>query len=128
MLDKSLAHYLPDAIDPDDSSVKERCATEDVELDHVLSPLVILLTNLCQKSVDCRRILRESILPMNLLAFFAHWSLLELTTDFSDRNSPLEGRADTLGRCIRLMACVSHQRLRETVGELLFVLCDSDGE
>lgn len=32
-----------------------------------------------------------------------------------------------LGRCIRLMACISHTQLKEAVGELLFVVCDSDG-
>jgi Guanine nucleotide exchange factor synembryn len=45
-----------------------------------------------------------------------------------DRTKPLEEREDLLGRCIRLMSCVYFSRVKDTVGELLFTICDSDGE
>ncbi|KAL5508603.1 hypothetical protein ACEPAH_6222 [Sanghuangporus vaninii] len=109
LLDVTMAHYLPGDIDPDDASVKKTCKDEDVELDHVLSPLVLLMTKLCKHNVECRKAVRQHMLPPDL-----------------DRTSPLEGRSDTLGRCIRLMACVNHQQLKDAVGELIFVVCDSD--
>ena len=49
LLDATLAHYLPGNIDPDDASVKQTCLKEDVQLDHVLSPLVLLLTRFCKQ-------------------------------------------------------------------------------
>ncbi|OCB88330.1 hypothetical protein A7U60_g4532 [Sanghuangporus baumii] len=104
LLDVTMAHYLPGNIDPDDASVKKACKDEDVELDHVLSPLVLLMTKLCKHNVECRKAVRQHMLPPDL-----------------DRTSPLEGRSDTLGRCIRLMACVNHQQLKDAVGELIFV-------
>ncbi|EJD00790.1 uncharacterized protein FOMMEDRAFT_141603 [Fomitiporia mediterranea MF3/22] len=109
LLDVSLAHYLPGNVDPDDASVKNICSDEDVVLDHILSPLVLLLNKLCKGSGECRRAVCSRVLPVDL-----------------DRTKPLEGRADTLGRCLRLMACVQHQQLKDGIGELVFVVCDSD--
>ncbi|KAI5119629.1 hypothetical protein M0805_007893 [Coniferiporia weirii] len=111
LLDASLIHYLPGNVDPDDASVRLICTHEDVQLDHVLAPLVLLMTKFCKFSMDCRKVFKRHILPPDL-----------------DRTSPIEGRADTLGRCVRLMACVNHQQLKSAVGELLFVACDSDAQ
>ena len=44
-----------------------------------------------------------------------------------DRSQALEKRDDTLGRCIRLMSSVYHPHLKETVGDLMFAVCDEDG-
>jgi len=111
LLNVSFEHYLPGTVDPDDKTVKQRCADEDIELDHVLSPLVLLVTKICKYHTECRKVLREQFLPATL-----------------DRTSPLEGRPDTLGRSLRLMSCINHQRLKESAGELLFILCDSDAQ
>ncbi|KAH8115763.1 guanine nucleotide exchange factor [Phellopilus nigrolimitatus] len=111
LLDMSLAHYLPGNVDPDDASVRRICVQEDVQLDHVLTPLVLLLTKFCKSNVSCRKCFREHILPSNL-----------------DRSSSIEGRANALGRCVRLMACVNHPQLKDAVGELLFIACDSDAQ
>ena len=71
ILELSFKHYLPDNVDPDDQSVKQRCRVEDVELDHVLSPLLLLLVKLCKHSMECRLYLRERLLPATLyVAFF----------------------------------------------------------
>lgn len=127
LLDASLAHYLPGDIDPDDASVKQICRQEDIELDHVMTPLVLLLTKLCKHNLDCRRTFRNRHLPPDLcVVFLFHMRRAVLISD-RDRTSPLEHRPDTLGRFIRLMACVHHQQLKDATGELLFIVCDSDG-
>lgn len=112
LLDFSLNHYLPGTVDPDDASVRERCKSEGdtVDLDDVLSPLVLLINKLCTADETSRIRMREWILPEDL-----------------DRTSPLEGRADLLGRLLRIMACVRYTRLKNAVGETLYSICDSDG-
>ena len=111
MLDVSLSHYMPDAVDPDDSGVRARCMREmDQPLDDVMTPLAVLITKLCIADEDSRRRMREWILPEDL-----------------DRTSPLEGRADLLGRLLRLLGSVHHTKLKNGVGEMLYAICDSDG-
>ncbi|THH08026.1 hypothetical protein EW145_g2980 [Phellinidium pouzarii] len=48
LLDSSLMHYLPGHVDPDDASVRQICILEDVQLDHILTPLVMLVTKFSQ--------------------------------------------------------------------------------
>jgi len=110
LLDVSLSHYLPGVVDPDDSSVRQRCRDEsDSSLDDVLPPLVILITKLCKAEETARKRMRQWIVP-----------------DDIDRTSPLESRSDLLGRALRLLACVHHPRLKDSMGEMLFAICDSD--
>ncbi|KAI0786524.1 guanine nucleotide exchange factor [Abortiporus biennis] len=110
LLDVSFTHYLPGNIDPDEPSVRQSCREEnDAQLDDIVCPLVILLTKLCSADESARNRMRQWIIPDDL-----------------DRTSPLEGRADLLGRCLRLLACVHHPRLKDSVGEMLFAICDSD--
>ncbi|RPD62146.1 hypothetical protein L227DRAFT_523828 [Lentinus tigrinus ALCF2SS1-6] len=110
LLDVSLNHYMPDAIDPDDRSVREKCQREmDQSLDDVMTPLVVLITKLCLADEGSRRRMRQWILPDDL-----------------DRTSPLEGRADLLGRLLRMLASVHHAKLKNAVGEMLYAVCDSD--
>ncbi|OCH86040.1 hypothetical protein OBBRIDRAFT_797587 [Obba rivulosa] len=110
LLEVTLAHYLPGTVDPDDASVRERVKKEgEQNLDDVVVPLVVLITKFCVADESSRLRLRQWLLPDDL-----------------DRTSPLEGRPDLLGRCLRLMSCVHHQRLKPAVGELLFAICDSD--
>ena len=112
LLDVALSYYLPGNIDPDDASVRERCRAEgNSNLDDVLSPLVLLVDKLCAADEGSRSRMREWILPPDL-----------------DRTSPLEGRSDFLGRCLRLLACVHHQRLKQAAGEMLYSICDCDGQ
>lgn len=44
-----------------------------------------------------------------------------------DRTQPLEKRDDLLGRLIRLMGSVYYPRLKDSVGNILFQICDGDG-
>lgn len=111
LLDVSLNHYMPGTVEPDDGSVRERCRGEtDQSLDDVLTPLAVLITKLCQADEGSRMRMRAWILPEDL-----------------DRTSPLEGRADLLGRLLRLLASVHYAKLKNAVGEMLFAVCDSDG-
>lgn len=111
LLDTVLSHYLPGSIDPDDPSVRERCTKEaDSKLEDIVSPLVLLITRLCTADEISRKRLRGWILPDDL-----------------DRTSPLESRSDLLGRCLRLLSCVHHPRLKDAAGEMLYAACNSDG-
>ncbi|KAI0693485.1 guanine nucleotide exchange factor [Cytidiella melzeri] len=110
ILDVTLSHYLPDTIDPDDPSVQQRCTREtDQAFDELLPPLVLFIKNMCAADETVRKRLREWVLPDDL-----------------DRSSPLEGRADFLGRCLRLLGCINHAHTKISVGEMLYAICDSD--
>ncbi|KAJ7717065.1 guanine nucleotide exchange factor [Mycena maculata] len=121
LLSVALLHYFPDAVEPDDSSVRERIKAEAAaagtsgaadSLDDELSPLVMLLTRLCAGDADARARTREWLVPADL--------------DRSAAAGPLESRPDTLGRCMRLLGSVYHARLKDSVGELLYAVCDED--
>ncbi|KAF8516016.1 guanine nucleotide exchange factor [Hysterangium stoloniferum] len=107
LLEISTAHYIPG--DPDDPSVRQLCRTEGVALDDTLTPLVALLARLAGGDESARLRMKEWILPADL-----------------DRTSPLEARQDLLGRCLRIMSCVYFPHVKDTIGELLFTICDSD--
>jgi len=111
LLDSSFSHYFPGDIDPDDPGVRQRCKAESTEgLDDMLSPLVVLISRMCLADEGSRARLRQIIVPEDL-----------------DRSTLLETRADLLGRCLRLLACVYHPRLKDAVGEMLFAVADEDG-
>jgi Guanine nucleotide exchange factor synembryn len=112
LLDVSTSHYLPGAIDPDDHNVSEICKAEgESSLDDILAPLVMLMTRLALADDGAKVKIRELLLPADL-----------------DRTRSLESREDLLGRCLRLLASIHHARLKDAIGEMLFAICDSDGE
>ena len=112
LLELSFSHYFPGKTDPDDPEVRARCKAESSDtLEDMLSPLVILITKLCIADEGSRTRVRHWVIPEDL-----------------DRSSPLEERSDILGRCLRLLSCVYHSRLKDAVGELLFAVADSDGK
>jgi len=111
LLETSFSRYFPGDIDPDDPDVRQRCKAESNEnLDDLLSPLVVLISRICIADDGSRARVRQTIVPEDL-----------------DRSTPLETRADLLGRSLRLLACVYHPRLKDAVGELLFAVADSNG-
>jgi hypothetical protein len=111
LFEVSVSHYFQGNTDPDDLEIRTRCKAESSDtLDDMLSPLVILITNLCIADEGSRTRVRHWIVPEDL-----------------DRSSPLEERPDITGRCLRLLSCVYHPRLKDAVGELLFAIADSDG-
>ncbi|KAJ7581180.1 guanine nucleotide exchange factor [Mycena floridula] len=117
LLEVAFGHYFPDAIEPDDVSIRENLKKElaltsgitDTTLDDVLTPLVVLMTRFCVADETCRSRARQWLVPPDL-----------------DRSTPLEGRPDMLGRCLRLLSSVYHARLKDATGELLFAISDSD--
>lgn len=113
LLDVSFSHFFPGAIDADDSSVRERARKEspDNSLDDLMSPLVVLISRLCVADENTRIRIRQWVVPDDL-----------------DRASPLEERADILGRCLRLLGSVYHSRLKDSVGEMLYAMADSNGK
>ena len=111
LLDVTLSHYMPGSVDPDEASVRDLCKSEtDNPVDDIVCPLVLLVAKLCASDEVSRKRMRSWILPDDL-----------------DRTSPLEGRPDLLGRCLRLLSCVHHTKLKDATGEMLFAVCDSDG-
>ena len=111
LLEVSLSYYFPGNSDPDDPEIRNRCKEESSDApDDTLSPLVVLITKLCIADEGSRTRVRHWIVPEDL-----------------DRSSPLEERSDIMGRCLRLLSCVYHSRLKDSVGELLFAIADSDG-
>jgi len=112
ILDQSFAYYFPGDIEVDDLSVRQRVKADSSEsLDDVLSPLVVLITRLCIGDEGIRARTRQLLFPDDL-----------------DRTSPLESRADLLGRSLRLLSSVYHPRLKDAVGEMFFAIADSDGK
>jgi hypothetical protein len=112
LLEVSFSHYFPGDIDVDDVSVRARCKEESMDsLDEILSPLVVLISRLCQADETCRVRVRQWIVPDDL-----------------DRSSALEARSDLLGRCLRLLGSVYNCRLKDSVGEMLFAMSDSNGK
>ncbi|TCD69181.1 hypothetical protein EIP91_008477 [Steccherinum ochraceum] len=110
LLDVTLSHYMPGDIEADEPTVRELCKREtESSLDDILSPLVLLITKFCSLDETSRKRMRSWILPDDL-----------------DRTSPLEGRSDLLGRCLRLLSSVHHTKLKDATGEMLFAVCDSD--
>ncbi|KAF9651020.1 hypothetical protein BDM02DRAFT_3140078 [Thelephora ganbajun] len=109
ILDVTLVYYLPEVLDPDDPSVREKCRRDDTALDELVTPLILLITRLCIGDEPSRARLRDWLIPSNL-----------------DRTSPLEARSDTLGRCLRLLGSVYHTNLKKAVGEMMYAMCDSD--
>ncbi|KAJ6530421.1 guanine nucleotide exchange factor synembryn-domain-containing protein [Mycena vulgaris] len=116
LLELVFSHYFPGAVDPDDASVRElakaeagpRAASESLDdecspLDDTLSPLVALITRFCIADEVSRTRTRDWLCPAGL-----------------------ERRADLLGRCLRLLGSVYHVRLKDSVGDMLFAMCDSD--
>ncbi|KAF9569472.1 hypothetical protein CPC08DRAFT_623700 [Agrocybe pediades] len=110
LLDTALTYYFPGSIDPDDADLRNRFKSEGVESpDDALSPVAVLITRLCNADEASRIRTRQWIVPDDL-----------------DRSSPLEQRADILGRSLRLLSCVYHSRLKDSLGEMLFAMADSD--
>ncbi|KAI0314738.1 guanine nucleotide exchange factor [Amylostereum chailletii] len=110
LLEAAFAHYFPGTVESDDASVRARAKDEsDSTIDELLCPLVILLTKLAIADPPTRTRVREWVVPPTL-----------------DRSSALEGRADTLGRLLRVLTSVYHPRLKVVSGEFLFALCNSD--
>lgn len=68
--------------------------------------------------------------PVSFIFAHCRASIFRLTSLllFRDRSQPLEKRADVLGRCLRMMASVYFPKFKDSIGEMMFALCNSDGK
>lgn len=119
LLEITFAFHFPLNSNPDSREVREAFKSNlvgsgmsaDTTLDELLSPLVVLCTRVCVMDDTSRLRVRNWIIPADI-----------------DRTHPLDQRDDFLGRSIRLLRSVYHVRLKATIGELLYAVCDSDRE
>ncbi|KXN86333.1 Synembryn-B [Leucoagaricus sp. SymC.cos] len=111
LLEISFNHFFADNTEPDDPKVRDliKKETSETSLDDILTPLVVLITRLCQADEPSQTRVRQWLVPEDL-----------------DRTSPLEQRPDTLGKCLRLLPSVYHPRLKDSIGEMLFAMAGSD--
>ncbi|KAH9941215.1 guanine nucleotide exchange factor [Epithele typhae] len=110
VLDATLARYMPGRVEADDPVVEEQCKEVGEPLNTFATPLVLLICKLCAADEHSRRRMREWLLPDDL-----------------DRSTHLEIRADLLGRLLRLLVSMTHSLLKQSVGEMLFAICEFDG-
>lgn len=66
LLNKSLEHYFPGACEVDAKEVIDRTVEEEVSLEELLPPLVLLLRKLAEENENARRRVKDWILPEDL--------------------------------------------------------------
>lgn len=121
VLDTFFAAHLPPSRSVDD----ER--QDRVVLDETLPPTLLLLSRAAAASPEIKAYIRSRLLPSALLV---HTTLGSSHSDHGrDRSTaagPLEKRPGLLGTLLRLMQGAAQVQSRDTAGELLWVICDSD--
>ncbi|KAF9574853.1 hypothetical protein EC968_005093 [Mortierella alpina] len=104
ILDDTLRHSL---------NTDEEASTDGLsngtELDEIVPPLVIVLTNIASAGGEGRAALKARMLPEDV-----------------DRSKPLDKGNTFSARLIRRMTSMRFPQIRETVSQLLFVVCDED--
>ncbi|KAG0199859.1 hypothetical protein BGX28_006927 [Mortierella sp. GBA30] len=104
ILDDTLRHSL---------NTDEEASTDGLsngtELDEIVPPLIIVLTNIASAGGEGRAALKARMLP-----------------DDVDRTKPLDKGDSFSARLIRRMTSMRFPQIRETVNQLLFVVCDED--
>ncbi|OAQ23849.1 hypothetical protein K457DRAFT_1837006 [Linnemannia elongata AG-77] len=104
ILDDTLKHSL----NTDDEASTDGMSN-GTELDEIVPPLVIVLTNIASAGGEGRKAMKARLLP-----------------DDVDRSRPLE-KGDTFSaRLIRRMTSARFPQIKETVSQLLFVVCNED--
>ncbi|KAK3814957.1 MAG: guanine nucleotide exchange factor [Benniella sp.] len=104
ILDDTLEHSL----NTDDEASTDGLSN-GTELDEIVPPLVIVLTNIASAGPEAKAALMARLLP-----------------DDVDRSKPLDKGDSFSARLIRRMTSVRFPQIRETVSQLLFVVCDED--
>ncbi|KAK3844979.1 MAG: guanine nucleotide exchange factor [Linnemannia gamsii] len=104
ILDDTLKHCL----NTDDEASTEGMSN-GTELDEIVPPLVIVLTNIASAGGEARKAMKARLLP-----------------DDVDRSRPLEKGDSFSARLIRRLTSARFPQIKETVGQLLFVVCNED--
>ncbi|KAG0223706.1 hypothetical protein BGW42_005720 [Actinomortierella wolfii] len=104
MLDDTLKYHL---------NTDEEASTDGLssgtDLDEILPPLVLVLTNIASAGGEARAVMKARMLPDNV-----------------DRSIPLDKGNRFSARLIRRMTSVRFPLIRKTVSQLLFVICNED--
>ncbi|KAF9973956.1 hypothetical protein BGZ73_002768 [Actinomortierella ambigua] len=104
MLDDTLKYHL---------NTDEEASTDGLssgtDLDESIPPLVLVLTNIASTGEEARLAMKARMLPENV-----------------DRSTPLDKGNRFSARLIRRMTSIRYPYIRETVSQLLFVLCGED--
>ncbi|KAF9949548.1 hypothetical protein BGZ65_007233, partial [Modicella reniformis] len=104
ILDVTLKHSL---------NTDEEASTDGLsngtDLDEILPPLILVLTNIAAVGAEAKAALKARLLP-----------------DDVDRSRPLDKGDSFSARLIRRMTSVRFPQIRETVSQLLFVVCDEN--
>ncbi|KIO03052.1 hypothetical protein M404DRAFT_1001674 [Pisolithus tinctorius Marx 270] len=113
LLDSTLAAFFQGDHDPDEAVVRNRFqghwSLNESSMGDIITPFVLLITRFCLGDEDAKLRIRNWFVPESL-----------------DRTTPLEGRDDVLGRCLRVLQSVYHDRLGKCVGEMFFAMYDSN--
>ncbi|KAF8956492.1 hypothetical protein BGZ46_002372 [Entomortierella lignicola] len=104
ILDDTLKHSLNS-----DEEASTAGLSNGTELDEIVPPLVIVLTNIASAGGEGRAVLKAKLLP-----------------DDIDRSKPLEKGDSFTARLVRRMTSIRFTHIRETVSQLLFVLFDEN--
>ncbi|KAF9900367.1 hypothetical protein EC991_007441 [Linnemannia zychae] len=104
ILDDTLKHSL----NTDDEASTDGMSN-GTELDEIVPPLVIVLTNIASAGGEARKAMKARLLP-----------------DDVDRSRPLEKGDSFSARLIRRLTSARFPQIKETVGQLLFVVCNED--
>ncbi|KAG0250941.1 hypothetical protein DFQ27_009127 [Actinomortierella ambigua] len=104
MLEDTLKYHL---------NTDEEASTDGLssgtDLDESIPPLVLVLTNIASAGEEARAAMKARMLPDNV-----------------DRSAPLDKGNRFSARLIRRMTSVRYPYIRETVSNLLFVICNED--
>ncbi|KAF9577432.1 hypothetical protein BGW38_007360, partial [Lunasporangiospora selenospora] len=92
-----------------DDEASDAGLSNGTELDEIVPPLVIVLTNIASTGGEARAALKARLLP-----------------DAVDRSQPLDKGGSFSARLIRRMTSARFPHIRETVSQLLFVVCNED--
>ncbi|KAF9428265.1 hypothetical protein BGZ94_002936 [Podila epigama] len=104
ILDDTLKHSLNT-----DEEASTNGLSNGTELDETVPPLVIVLTNIASAGGEAKAALKAKLLPEDI-----------------DRSQPLEKGDSFSARLIRRMTSVRFPQIRETVSQLLYIVCDED--
>ncbi|GES77560.1 guanine nucleotide exchange factor [Rhizophagus clarus] len=102
--------YLAVKNDPDKENAMARSASNnDLDFDEIITPLVVLLVKLADDDDYAKILIKKELLPDNI-----------------DRSKPLEKGDSFSAKLIRIMVSVMLPNLKDSISELLFILCDKD--
>ncbi|RGB33087.1 guanine nucleotide exchange factor [Rhizophagus diaphanus] len=102
--------YMAVKNDPDkENAAAGGASNNNLDFDEIITPLVVLLRKLADDDDYAKILIKEELLPDNI-----------------DRSKPLEKGDSFSARLIGLMTSVMLPHLKDSISELLFILCNQD--